>query len=53
MECKRLEREKQRKQSDPKHSKSSKKPFVPKVEEEDGEHNYEGLEKNMCTQSGR
>ena len=39
----RLERERQGKQSDPKHSKSSKKPFVLKVE--DGEHYYEVLDK--------
>ena len=39
----RLERERQEKQSDPKHSKSSKKPFVLKVE--DGEHYYEVLDK--------
>ena len=43
-ECIRLERERQGKQSDPKHSKSSKKPFVQKVEE-DGEHYYEVLDK--------
>ena len=40
----RLERVRQRKQSDPKHSKSSKKPFVLKVEK-DGEHYYEILDK--------
>ena len=40
----RLERETQGKQSDPKHSKSSKKPFVLKVEE-DGEHYYDVLDK--------
>ena len=44
-ECKRLERERQGKQLDSKHSKSSKKPFVLKVEEDDGEQYYEVLDK--------
>ena len=44
-ECIRLERERQGKRSDPKHSKSSKKPFVLKVEEDDGVHYYEVLDK--------
>ena len=43
-ECKRLERERQGKRSDPEHSKSFEKPFVLKVEEEDGDH-YEVLDK--------
>ena len=43
-ECIWFERERQGKQSDPKHSKSSKKPFVLKVEE-DGEHYCEVLDK--------
>ena len=44
-EGERLERERQGKQLDSKHSKSSKKPFVLKVEEDDGEHYYEVLDK--------
>ena len=44
-ESKRLDRERQGKQLDSKHSKSSKKPFVLKEEIDDGDHYYEVLDK--------
>ena len=44
-ECKRLQKGKQEKHSDPKQSKSTSKPFVLRVEEDGEDHYYEVLDK--------